>query len=634
GGYALYMGDGDGSTIGGIDPAARNVISGNDSMAIYIGGDGNTVQGNLIGTDATGAFALGNSEGGIRIEGTGNTVGGVTAAERNVISANGIGSSNHRYGIEIKSPGSGNMVKGNYIGTDITGTVGMGNYNGIALDASPGNIVGGSETGAGNVISGGQRVGLGIWWSGASGNIIKGNLIGTDATGTQPLGNLEEAIRIYGAPDNTIGGTEPGAGNVLAYTTGGSGITVQAGAATGNEILGNSIHSNYDIGIELGFWDGVTANDSLDLDTGPNGLQNFPVLTSVLSAGALVEGSLHSAPLTTFRIELFSNTECDPAGYGEGETYLGYESVTTDASGDAVFMATLDQPAETGTYLTATATSTTGNTSEFGECLPVVDSPALFEYAVIDSIVDVPGDQGGWARIYFRRSIYDYALETEIPITGYDMHRRVEDPALIAAILAKATEKEDEPARKVEHDGIFYKVNGDVSPEPPGLWEVVGSISARQRDQYIGLVPTLGDSAATIPWTVYYIAAYTTTPSVFFDSPADSGYSVDNIAPGVPLGMSIAYNTGSGNELAWDPSPEPDFQYYRVYRGDDEGFVPGPGSLVHETASPAWTDPDYDGWDVHYKVTALDHAGNESEAATAASVTGDDVPGVPEAYAL
>ena len=72
------------------------------------------------------------------------------------------------------------------------------------------------------------------------------------------------------------------------------------------------------------------------------------------------------------------------------------------------------------------------------------------------------------------------------------------------------------------------------------------------------------DAAATVPWSVYYISAHTTTPSIFFDSPPDSGYSVDNIAPGVPLGMSVAYNTGSGNELAWDPSPEPDFQYYRM----------------------------------------------------------------------
>jgi hypothetical protein len=114
----------------------------------------------------------------------------------------------------------------------------------------------------------------------------------------------------------------------------------------------------------------------------------------------------------------------------------------------------------------------------------------------------------------------------------------------------------------------------------------------------------------------------------------DSGYSVDNIAPGVPLGLAAAYNTGSGNQLVWDSSPEPDFQYYRIYRSDSEDFIPGPGYLIHETAVPEWTDPDYDGWDIYYKVTALDHAGNESEAASPVTVTGDDTPTTPKSTAL
>jgi hypothetical protein len=102
----------------------------------------------------------------------------------------------------------------------------------------------------------------------------------------------------------------------------------------------------------------------------------------------------------------------------------------------------------------------------------------------------------------------------------------------------------------------------------------------------------------------------------------------------VPLGLAIAYNTGSGNDLSWNPSPETDFQYYRVYRGDSETFTPGPGNLVHETASPAWTDSEYNGWDVHYKVTVLDYSGNESAAASPASTTGDDTPHAPDAFAL
>ncbi|UCF04395.1 MAG: T9SS type A sorting domain-containing protein, partial [bacterium] len=79
---------------------------------------------------------------------------------------------------------------------------------------------------------------------------------------------------------------------------------------------------------------------------------------------------------------------------------------------------------------------------------------------------------------------------------------------------------------------------------------------------------------------------------------------------------------------------EPDFQYYRVYRGDSEDFIPAPGNLVHETAAESWSDPEYDGWDVHYKIAALDYAGNESDAASPESTTGDDVPSISKAFAL
>jgi predicted lipoprotein with Yx(FWY)xxD motif len=266
--------------------------------------------------------------------------------------------------------------------------------------------------------------------------------------------------------------------------------------------------------------------------------------------------------------------------------------------------------------------------------------------ALIDSIVDVPGDQGGWARVFFRRSHYDDVSETTYPIARYDMHRRVDDPALAARVFAEGKALEN---GNVEYDGRHFVIvplspasgagsgaGADRAPAaaPPGLWEVVGTVSAAQQEHYICLAPTLADSAAAIRYTAYYISAHSTTPAVYFDSPADSGYSVDNIAPGAPLGLAVAYNTGSGNELVWDASPEPDFQYYRIYRGDEEDFVPGPATLVHQTATPGWTDPEYDGWDVHYKITALDHAGNESVPASPSSVTGADSPAVPKAFAL
>jgi hypothetical protein len=102
----------------------------------------------------------------------------------------------------------------------------------------------------------------------------------------------------------------------------------------------------------------------------------------------------------------------------------------------------------------------------------------------------------------------------------------------------------------------------------------------------------------------------------------------------VPQGFAVAYNTGSGNQLSWDPATEPDFQYYRVFRGTDEGFVPDSASVVHETATPAWTDPDYDGGGVYYKLTAVDHAGNESPPSSPGTVTTIVEPVVPETFAL
>jgi hypothetical protein len=114
----------------------------------------------------------------------------------------------------------------------------------------------------------------------------------------------------------------------------------------------------------------------------------------------------------------------------------------------------------------------------------------------------------------------------------------------------------------------------------------------------------------------------------------DSGYSVDNIAPGVPEGLSVAYNTGSGNQLTWDPCPDSDFQYFKIYRGTDPDFIPGPGNELDATADTTWNDPEYDGWSVYYKITALDHAGNESDAASPGNMSAIEEPVIPDVFAL
>ena len=150
------------------------------------------------------------------------------------------------------------------------------------------------------------------------------------------------------------------------------------------------------------------------------------------------------------------------------------------------------------------------------------------------------------------------------------------------------------------------------------------------------IAPTLADSTADhgMHWSAFLMRAATAVPVVFFDSPPDSGYSLDNLAPAVPAGFAVGYNTGSGNQLSWDPCPDEDFKYFCVYRSSDPHFVPSPAEQVHTTTGTSWSDPEYDGWNVHYKMTSVDFAGNESEPSSAGMVTGTSDPVTPGTFAL
>jgi hypothetical protein len=257
----------------------------------------------------------------------------------------------------------------------------------------------------------------------------------------------------------------------------------------------------------------------------------------------------------------------------------------------------------------------------------------LSECSYVDSIIDVPDDQGGRIRLHLSRSAYDFADATE-PIVSYTVWRRLDGEAAFAstpndwngACFNGAAEEPLSafPLLKID-DRLFVESDKELQAAgfPSGTWEAAGSFNAVQQDRYLFTADTYADSSGTIPYIAFCVTAHSADPLTWWASPVDSGYSVDNIAPGVPEGLAAAYNTGVGNQLDWDPSPEPDFQYYRIYRGTDAGFEPSPENMVHETAVPEWTDPDYDGWDVYYKVTSLDHAGNESEAASPSTVTGD-----------
>ena len=424
--YGVNIDDAPENTIGGTTASERNVISGNDKSGVIIFARGTRVTGNFIGTDATGTRDLGNSNQGVQIFWRSNTIGGTTAGERNVISGN------DESGVRIDgADATGNKVAGNFIGTDKSGTKALGNsYDGVRLYDAPGNIVGGATAAGRNVISANKHQGVLIFGSGATGNKVSGNYLGTDASGTKALGNSYDGVNIS-APKNIIGGTTAGERNVIsanafqgvsitdpiaagnkvlgnyigtdkngvavlgnsangvfiAYSStntvggataagrnvisdnDGSGVSIFGAVAMGNRVLSNSIFSNGGLGIDLGD-DGPTANDPDDPDTGPNNLQNKPVLISAKKSATgttTVKGTLNSTPDKTFNVQFFSS----PEGGDEGKTFLGSMSVPTDGSGDASFTFSTKMAIKLAQNITATATGADG-TSEFSAPKKVV----------------------------------------------------------------------------------------------------------------------------------------------------------------------------------------------------------------------------------------------------------------------
>jgi hypothetical protein len=344
--------------IGGLTPAARNVISGN-GIGVIFGEPQSKLQGNFIGTDISGTGALGNTFEGVIVD-QGGLIGGTVAEARNVISANGV--SNISMGSsfpDIILPNL-NTVQGNYIGTDVTGSRALTDPTLSTTDS--GIFIFGSRNviGAGNVISG-NAVGIRLRMTGVNPptlNEIAGNLIGLNAAGTEPLPNTQGGIELSQARGNEI------VSNKIAFN-GGPGVTVSSGSLE-NSIVKNSIFSNAGLGIDLGA-SGVTANDPGDSDVGASNLQNFPVLTSVMSSGnsTTIQGSLNSTPNTTFQIDFYSNAAVDPSGNGEGALFIGTTPVTTGSDGDATIDVTFPIALGTGRVVTATATDPDGNTSEF-----------------------------------------------------------------------------------------------------------------------------------------------------------------------------------------------------------------------------------------------------------------------------
>jgi hypothetical protein len=373
----LVLADGsDGSLVRGL------VIHqfGGAGVQILPGADGQTLAGLRIGTDVTGLLAPGNGGNAIDINGAGqHLIGGPTAADHNLLSGNNAG-------VAITGAGtsaSGTRIEGNTIGLDARGESALGNRTaGVYLDA-PGAVV------QGNLISGNGYEGV-YMLAGAGGATVQGNLIGSDASGTRAVGNGSFGVYVENTLDVLIGGTTAGSGNLIAWQKAGAGISI-VGTAGAVSVLGNAVHDNAGLGIDLGA-EGVNGNREADTDGGPNKLLNYPVLGSATtSAGATrVLGELRTTANTTLRIEYFASDQPDPLGFGEGRTWLGSATVTTDASGVARLDTTLAGVVlVAGQVVTATATVQVaqagvlkpwGDTSEFGNAVAVqVAHPPVVE---------------------------------------------------------------------------------------------------------------------------------------------------------------------------------------------------------------------------------------------------------------
>jgi uncharacterized repeat protein (TIGR01451 family) len=294
-----------GSTIRGL------VINRFNGIGITLGNvSGGTIAGNFIGTDPSGTIAEGNRTGGINVgASTTVTIGGLASTD-------------------------GNLISGN-------------RNEGIYFFSSSGN---------------------------ASGNLVEGNYIGTNLTGATALPNTGDGIYI-GSTGNQIGGVAPGQANTIKFN-GLAGVRVGSfNTQTGiiaNPIRGNAIFGNSALGIDLGN-SGVTLNGSYGTGFGPNWLQSFPVINSAYlsTGGVTVEGQLQSTPNSSFTIDFYANNSADPSGFGQGQRYIGSATVTTNPSGVASFTKSLMTTISAGELITATATDRNNNTSEFSSATSV-----------------------------------------------------------------------------------------------------------------------------------------------------------------------------------------------------------------------------------------------------------------------
>jgi len=480
-----------GNSIGGTPPARRNIISGNGLQGVLISDTntaGNMVEGNFIGLAPSGNAPMANNSAGVNIANgaQANRIGGVQPGAGNVISGNAF------QGVSLQDSGTkGNLVQGNWIGLNAAGDAPIPNLSaGVGIYApAQSNIVGGALPGMGNTISGNGAQGVAIGFAGATGNVVAGNYIGLDPSGAAAIPNTWSGVNIYGgAQSNLVGGTLPGAANVIsgnsiqgisfqdpgttgnlvqanwigldatgatAIPNGGAGIEIFNGAqancigglgarnfisgnanegvliddgALSNAVQGNTIGldvanaspvpnvyagvgmfggvtSNLIGGVSLGaanliagnlgggieLYDPSTSNNVLRANsvfsnasagigvfTGANqsGVESAPLLTSaVLATNTTLSGTLASLPGAVFHLDFYASPP--PADLAQANTWLGTANLTTGAGGNAAFTNRMTSTVPIGQIITATATDPAGNTSSLSAGLAVTGTDSV-----------------------------------------------------------------------------------------------------------------------------------------------------------------------------------------------------------------------------------------------------------------
>jgi len=332
-------------------------------------------------------------------------------------------------------------------------------------------------------------------------------------------------------------------------------------------------------------------------------------------------GNVYVADANNDRIQKFTSTGTYLTQWGGG--LQNPTGVATDAVGN-VYVADfashrIRQFTSTGGYLTQWGVLGSGN-SQFTYPISVATDAAGNVYvadrdnnriqrfgsaSTIASVRDVANDQGRQVRIRWVRDIQDCPAAAT-PILQYEAFRRIDvlPPAQATAHLAARPLAMDTPGA-IRNIGALWFASVLLAG-----WEFVGAVPAHGETEYNMVVPTLVDSSASgIHHSAFFIRAATAVPTTFFDSPVDSGYSADNLPPIPPAPFVAVYQSGATN-LHWGANSEPDFWYYRVYRGSTLGFVPGPANVIATRADTGYVDVGPAG--SYYKLSAVDVNGNES----------------------